>query len=454
MSRHATSLNRRLRVGLMLAFGVLGIQGCHSSHESGPTEPPATGGLAVTIAVAEGVTPSVAVNGPGGYHQLISATGTLTGLAPGSYTVTAESVTGPGSIVPVVYDATIPGEPVTVSAEATATASVSYAARPGTGMLWVASVNRDDYALLGYTEAQLTATTSVAPAVILTATGGWPLVGGVSGVAIDAHGNLWMAHPDNNTVSELSAAQLATSGTIMPTVLLSAREDYPLPSLSSPSALAFDASGNLWVANSNCCSASIVAFTPDQLVTSGAPTPTVVLHGCGCDTARCYTFCGPSGLAFDPSGNLWMSDIGLLMIPASQLVPGGSGTLGVALNYHQEGGSALAFDPARNLWLGGFGVLVEFTPSQLATTALPGLTVGFPEPTVALSGTETSLWWAQDLAFDASGNLWVANGRDAILRFTGSQLVSSGAPVPHVVSGIPFPAALAFNPHAGNLPLK
>jgi hypothetical protein len=61
-------------------------------------------------------------------------------------------------------------------------------------------------------------------------------------------------------------------------------------SLSAPSGLAFDASGDLWVAND--ISRTVVEFGASQLAASGAPTPIVTLSG--------SALSAPRGLAFDP----------------------------------------------------------------------------------------------------------------------------------------------------------
>jgi hypothetical protein len=57
-----------------------------------------TGSLTVTITgLPGGATASVQVTGPGGFDQTLTATTTLTGLAPGSYTVAASPVSASGS---------------------------------------------------------------------------------------------------------------------------------------------------------------------------------------------------------------------------------------------------------------------------------------------------------------------------------------------------------------------
>ena len=291
----------RLGVLALGLLAVLGLVGCGSSSPTSPSSPPtgpssptgpsaSTGSLTVTITAPAGVTPTVTVSGPGGYQQSLSATQTLSGLAPGSYTVTAASVTVANPIVAAVYDATVTGGPATVTAGATAAASVSYAARPGTGALWVVTLGDlfSSSRVVEFAASQLAASGSPTPAVTLSATGGSLNRPGL--LAFDASGNLWVANGGNHTVVEFAASQLGASGSPTPTVTVSATSG----SLNNPAGLAFDASGNLWVANAGT-SNTVVEFVASQLAASGSPTPTVTVS----TTIGSLTL--PIGLAFDPT---------------------------------------------------------------------------------------------------------------------------------------------------------
>ncbi len=86
------------------------------------------GGLAVSITGLPGGTgASVTVTGPGGFSQLLTATQTLTGLTPGSYTVLASNVVnGPTTYAPLPVS-----QSATILAGATASAAVTYAVAGG-----------------------------------------------------------------------------------------------------------------------------------------------------------------------------------------------------------------------------------------------------------------------------------------------------------------------------------
>jgi hypothetical protein len=81
------------------------------------------GSLTVTIAgLPVGVDGDVRVTGPSGFDQALTATTTLAGLEPGSYTVSASDVDDGGD----AYGASVAGSPTTVPAGGSAAALVTY----------------------------------------------------------------------------------------------------------------------------------------------------------------------------------------------------------------------------------------------------------------------------------------------------------------------------------------
>ncbi|MDX2260708.1 MAG: hypothetical protein SFU84_03315 [Gemmatimonadales bacterium] len=96
---------------------------------------PTTGALTITLSGLPGATAyAVAVSGPNGYSQAVTATTTLSGLAPGSYAIAAVNVTTGGA----TYQPTPTTQSATVTAGATTTRAVAYAVpAPTTGALTV-----------------------------------------------------------------------------------------------------------------------------------------------------------------------------------------------------------------------------------------------------------------------------------------------------------------------------
>ena len=118
--------------------------------------------------------------------------------------------------------------------------------------------------------------------------------GNPSAIAFDAGGSLWVSDNVNHVIRKYSAAQLATSGSPSPDLVVSATDQ----SLVNPTGLAFDSYGNLWVANIG--GRTLVSFGPDQLTSTGSPVPNVIIRSNGASLSV------PVGLAFDVEGNLWV----------------------------------------------------------------------------------------------------------------------------------------------------
>jgi sugar lactone lactonase YvrE len=422
---------------IVLTAALLGAAACGSGSTG-----PKTGKLAVTIAAPAGVTPSVTVSGPGGYTKTLSASTALVNLAPGSYTVTAAPVTTTNPIVDAVYTGAVSGSPISITPSVIDfTATVTYTQRPGSGGLWIARVQAQS-SVVQYTAAQLVATTSAAASTVV-GTG----TDQNSGVAFDANGNLWVVIQTSNSVVEYTASQLNASGTPAPAIALTANAG----SLNAPTALAFDASGNLWVANAS--PNTVVEYTASQLASSGSPVPAVTL------SATSGSLVAPFGVAFDHSGNMWVANNPVSTVvefTPSQLVATGAPTPTVTLTASANsifGPHMIAFDATGDLWIANeFSTsVVAFSPGQLATS-------GSPTPIVTLSSNSGSLNIPFGLAFDGSGDLWVSNiGGGTVVEFSAGQIVASGNPTPTVtISGASVfePAGLAFDPHPARLPLK
>jgi sugar lactone lactonase YvrE len=264
-------------------------------------------------------------------------------------------------------------------------------------------------------------------------------------LALDPAGDLWVANDENRTLVEYSKSALLKADNPAPAVVISAASRG---ALSKPYGMAFDRSGNLWVANSGI--GTVTEYTRAQLAKSGAPQP----HA----TISASNFGNPCGMAFDAAGDLWVANNGTGKVeeftrqelsktdPAPSIVisPDGSEQTAGAIN--------LAFDSSGNLWVSEYlaDTVVEYTPHQLARS-------GAPVPAVTVSSVLTtsgagSIDGAGALQFDRSGNLWLSNFLDnTVVEFAGSQLAKSGAPEPRRVlagprMGMNYPSYLIIEP--------
>jgi len=86
---------RRAARFLAFAFPVA-LAACSGGGD--PLSPPTTGGVALTVSgLPGGTAASIAMTGPGGFSRALTASGTVDGLTPGSYTLTAASVSAGGN---------------------------------------------------------------------------------------------------------------------------------------------------------------------------------------------------------------------------------------------------------------------------------------------------------------------------------------------------------------------
>lgn len=160
------------------------------------------------------------------------------------------------------------------------------------GNLWLADPN--NFSLDEVSAAQLKAgSASITPAVIITSSGPYPLVG-MFFVTFDASGNLWTDSASYPYLSEFPASELSSGGAKAEKVVLEGGG-----SLDHPGEIAFDGHGNLWV--TNYYNNTVIMFSKSQLSASNNDAPAVTISS--------STLGGPWGLTFH-SGDLWVSDYG------------------------------------------------------------------------------------------------------------------------------------------------
>jgi sugar lactone lactonase YvrE len=205
-------------------------------------------------------------------------------------------------------------------------------------------------------------------------------------LAFDAQGNLYVANAGSSRDPGTTVSVFDSHGHLTAT----------LTGLDGPSALAFDARGDLYVANFN--NGTVSEFTPNST------TPKATLTGLD----------DPNALAFDARGNLFVSNLGGDTV--SVFGPDGSPQAPLT---GLDAPSALAFDTRGNLYVTNFGrTNTGITVSVFA----PGGTT--PTATLSRLNDPTAL------AFDTSGNLYVANGgNNTVSRFAYALQPTAGGVV-------------------------
>jgi sugar lactone lactonase YvrE len=217
---------------------------------------------------------------------------------------------------------------------------------------------------------------------------------GPSSLAFDRTGNLFVADVSVDSNSR-------TSGTIYKFTPAGVRSTFAL-GLNNPLGLAFDGAGNLFVSDDG--DGTIYKFTPQGARSTFAS---------GLSTL--------SGLAFDSVGNLFVSaDYDAFtqgVAKVYEFTPQGVRTT-FASGF--TGPWSLAFDNAGNLWVADVGdidglgtAIYRVTPQGKKSTF-----VSWPQDQIVLNG---------GLAFDSAGNLFVTDYFSGILKFTPTGVRSTFA---------------------------
>jgi len=261
-------------------------------------------------------------------------------------------------------------------------------------------------------------------------------IGNPTAVAFDSKGDLWAVDTTNNRVLEheppfsLGEAASLVIGQTSPT---GTGDSSPSGGLFGPTGLAFDSGGNLWVVDSgnNRVLEFKTPFSNGELASLVIGQPT---FGGYIGTTTAGGLNSPSYAAFDPSGNLWVSDQGnnrVLEFTApfttgekafrvvgkldfTSFAPSSTAT---ATSLFEPVG--LAFDSKGDLWVvdSGDHRLLEFTPLDFTPPRpIDGASASMVIGQTSLTGSSTGLN-AYAIAFDSSGNLWVSDGINGVAEY-------------------------------------
>lgn len=180
------------------------------------------------------------------------------------------------------------------------------------------------------------------------------------GVAVDAGGNLYIADFSNNRIRKVS-----TSGTIV-TVAGNGNSGYsgdggPATNaqLSTPTGVALDGRGNLYIADAG--NNVIRMVTSSGTISTIAGNGTAGYSGDGGPAVKA-PLANPGAIAVDSAGNVLIADgstvirqivypTGIILTVGGNGTRGYSGDGGLALSAQVNGPSAVALDPTGNLYL-------------------------------------------------------------------------------------------------------
>jgi hypothetical protein len=304
---------------------------------------------------------------------------------------------------------------------------------------------RDDPSYLGLDDISVTVPDYFA-SYNWTTIAGYPSIGSADGVgstaqfnypvhvAVDTHGNVYVADNDNDTIRKITPAGLVSTiagfaGYPGSTDGSGSAARFNMGVENVPSGVAVDANGNLYVADTlNDTIREITPMDTNWMVSTIAGLAGSSGNADGTNnTAR---FAGPEGIALDSNGNLYVTDTGNDTI--RKLTPAGTnwvvstiaGKLG-AYGFADGTGTNAMFSYAVGITVyGGTNLYVadkfncrirKITPAGnnwVVSTIAGSSTSGYVDGI----GTNAQFGSPFDVAADSAGNLYVADANNNAVR--------------------------------------
>jgi hypothetical protein len=239
------------------------------------------------------------------------------------------------------------------------------------------------------------------------------------GIAVDATGNVYVADTGNSTIRKItsggSVSTLAgTAGSFGATDSVGAAASF-----DTPSALAVDGSGNVFVADT--ANSTIRKITPGGSVSTWAGTAGV--FGSNDANGPSASFTAPQGIAVDGSGNVFVADTGnstIREIDSAQNVTTFAGTAGT-FSFAEGTGAAAFFNSPEGVAVDGSGnVWVSDSSNELIRMLTPGAVSSTVAGSLGVAGSADGLSATFNLpwgiAADKNGVIYVADSLNNTIR--------------------------------------
>jgi streptogramin lyase len=365
---------------------------------------------------ASGSNPIGLSNAVANFNNLVNLnTGNVGGASlPSGATVPAAEIDTLADIIAACVNSTGPGSTActmlltATGATETIGAALAFAKNPTSSSL-TALWN------VGIPSAPFQPVLSAAPAdwsMAITFTGQGTL-NSPSAMAIDAVGNVWITNGSTNIYNSIpnSIVKLASTGGLF--------NQYAVTGLVGANGVAIDMTGNVWVANTP---------TNTLLKLSSAGTLLASCNGGGLN--------GPTGMAIDSANNIWLanqngnsvSEFNSSCVSQAGLTGfTGGGTINLP--------TSVALDGTGNVWVANYGNsnLVELTHAGASATGSPF--------------TDNALQGPSALAVDGSGNVWLGGNTTgsaiagAVSQFSNAGVASASGPLSG--GGLLYPSSIA-----------
>jgi sugar lactone lactonase YvrE len=241
----------------------------------------------------------------------------------------------------------------------------------------------------------------------------WP-----AGLALDSGGDLYIADSGDSRIRMISPAGIVTT---VAGFGLPGRPGYSgdggpgtAAQLSWPKDVAFDGSGNLYIADTGNNRIRMVSTA--GIISTVAGTGDFG-YGGDAGAAASATFAFPTGVAVDATGTIFVADTnnfrvrqispsGIVTTIAGNGTRGSSGDGGPATGAQLNYPTGIKLDTVGNLYIGDGGAVRRVSPSGIITTVAGTGVAGYSGDGAAATSAQLGAW---GLAFDNAGKLYVAD---------------------------------------------
>jgi hypothetical protein len=253
-------------------------------------------------------------------------------------------------------------------------------------------------------------------------TGTAALFNGPYSLVVDSSGNIIVADTGNFTIRKITPAGVVSTYAGAVGILGSSNGTGTAANFGSPSGVAVDSSGNIYVADSTNNEIRKVAAGGVVTTLAGVATKNGSGHADG--TGGSAQFNNPYGVACDSAGNVYVADTNnntIRKVTSGGTVTTLAGTAPVIGSADATGSSAeffnpvgIAVDSSGNLFVADADnctirkVTSGGTVTTFAGVASPGSDDG--------TGTSARFWYPQSVSIDGSGNLYVADVDNSTVR--------------------------------------
>jgi PKD repeat protein len=278
-----------------------------------------------------------------------------------------------------------------------------------------------------------------------------------AGITYDGAGNLYVADYQNNEIRTIVVSTGAVTTFAGSVTAGSINGTGTAARFKSPSGVAYDGSGNLFIADTYNNEIRKIVISTGVVTTFAGSTSAGSADGIG--TAAGFTY--PSGIAYDGNGNLYVSEVygyrvrkiviatDAVTTIAGSSAPGSIDGIGTAASFNQPAG--ITYDGKGNLFLAD-----QVNNEIRMITTATGAVVTFAGTTTSgsVDGTASFAGFSDPagVVFDGSGNLYVTDKDNYEIR----KITTLSKPVTAFAAGNTTPCAgvvVQFTDNSTNVPL-